>query len=430
MQPAEKSDTTKAIVPLRAAKFGLFILTFINLFNYLDRWVVAALVDSLKRDLHLSDSQAGSLASGFIIVYMLASPVFGRLGDTRSRTRLIAAGVAIWSLATALGGFARNFTSLFIARASVGIGEAAYGTISPGLLADYFPSKMRGRVFSIFFAAIPIGSALGYVLGASMDVHFGWRTAFFVAGVPGLLLSLLVLALPDPPRGVQDENDPEAQLVAHGQSAGGWRDYLDLVRNRPYLLTVLGYAAYTFAVGGLAFWMPEFLFRARGMAKAEATVQFGTIVVVTGFVGTFVGGWLGDYLLKFSSQAYLWVSGIATVAAAPLTFVALTAQHRTIYFTSLVIAELLIFASTGPVNSAIVNYVTPRERATAVALSIFLIHLLGDVPSPVLIGKISDMSSLGTAVLIVPVAVLIAGLIWIVAALGKVSGVRSRPAES
>src|ERR1051326_723655 len=406
----------------RAANFGLIILTLVNLFNYIDRWLVAALVESLRRsELHLSDFQAGSLTTGFIIVYLLASPIFGRLGDRGSRTRLIACGVALWSVATALGGLARGFISLFLARSTVGVGEAAYGTIAPALLADYYPLKMRGRVFAVFFAAIPIGSAMGYILGGYVDQHYGWRAAFYVAGLPGLLLAGLVLTLYDPPRGAQDENETGPVVLPVAQADSAWLAYRDLLHNRPYLLTVLGYAAYTFAVGGLAFWMPAFLERVRGVPKSEATIEFGSIVVATGFIGTFVGGWVGDYCLKFSKQAYLWVSGIATLAAAPLTLAALAVNRPSVYFTTLVAAQLLIFASTGPVNSAIVNYVTPHERATAIALSIFAIHILGDVPSPALIGAISGASSLGRAVLVVPVAVLIAGIIWIVGALRKES---------
>src|SRR6266576_2427127 len=226
--------TAPGSTPLaRSARVGLAVLTLINLFNYLDRWIVAALAESMKHsELHLSDTQLGLLMTGFLVVYMLAAPLFGSLGDRRSRTRLLGLGVGIWSLATALGGLARNYAGLFAARAAVGIGEAAYGTISPALLADYVP-----------------------------------RQAFFVAGIPGLVLALLALRLYDPPRGSQDAGAPHA--------AGSTRDtYRTLLRNRPYLLTVLGYAAYTFAIGALAFWTPAFLERARGIPKAHATVQF------------------------------------------------------------------------------------------------------------------------------------------------------------
>src|SRR5450759_620464 len=189
----------------RAARTALAVLTLVNLFNYLDRYVVASLVESLKKaPLSLSDTQLGSLMTGFLLVYMLTSPIFGTLGDRRGRPRLLALGVGIWSVATALGGLARSFAGLFAARSAVGVGEAAYGTIAPALLADQFPREKRGRVFAVFFAAIPIGSAAGYVLGGLMDQRFGWRAAFYVAGLPGLALALLCLRLKDPVRGGQD----------------------------------------------------------------------------------------------------------------------------------------------------------------------------------------------------------------------------------
>lgn len=402
----------------RLGRRALAVLTLINLFNYLDRWIVAALAESMKHsELQLSDTQLGSLMTGFIIVYMIAAPLFGSLGDARSRTRLLSLGVAIWSVATALAGLATSYASLFAARAAVGVGEAAYGTISPALLADYFPRERRGRVFAVFFAAIPIGSALGYIVGGLVDHYFGWRQAFFVAGVPGLVLAALAVRLYDPPRGAQDSAGgvtPGSHAVSLGGAARA--AYAALVRNRPYVLTVLGYAAYTFAIGALAFWTPAFLERTRGIPQARATVQFGAVVVATGFIGTYVGGWIGDYFLRVSRQAYLWVSGVVTLVAAPLTLIALAAPRPAVYWPAIVGAELCLFASTGPINSAIVNVVSPHMRATAVALSIFTIHLLGDVPSPSLVGALSDARSLGEAVLIIPLAVLAGGIIWTYAA--------------
>jgi MFS transporter, Spinster family, sphingosine-1-phosphate transporter len=415
----------------RAARYALGILTLINLFNYLDRWVVAAVVESIKRDLHLSDTQLGLVGTGFIIVYTLTSPLFGAFGDRRARPPLIALGVAVWSVATSLAGFARGFTSLFVARSTVGVGEAAYGTIAPALLADSFPIEKRGRVLSVFFAAIPIGSAAGYVLGGLVDQHFGWRAAFWIAGLPGLLLALLVMLVNDPPRGLHDvPREPgvggrESESDDHEAAADSdprpptsdlRSAYRDLLRNRPFILTALGYGAYTFALGGLAFWMPAFLERVRGMPRSEATVTFGAIALVTGFVGTFAGGWLGDLFLSRSKQSYLWVSGIATLLAAPATFVAVSNPHRGVYLTAIVIAEILIFMSTGPVNSAIINAVKPGQRATALGLSVLVMHLVGDIPSPPLIGAISDHTSLERAFMLVPLAIVVAGGIWMYAA--------------
>jgi MFS family permease len=408
--------TAKAAAdPARVARWGLIVLTLVNLFNYLDRFVLSALVESLKKDesLRLSDTQLGWLATGFLLVYMLTSPVFGTLGDRGPRPRLIAWGVGLWSVATALGGFARNFASLFAARATVGVGEAAYGTVSPAILADYFPVDQRGRVFSVFYAAMPVGAAAGLALGGLVDHHFGWRAAFFVAGVPGLLLAWMVSRLADPPRGGQDASGAPAHApVAKAPMAA----YFELLKNVPFLLIVLGYAAYTFAIGALGFWTPAFLERERGMTRVDSTVQFGIILVVTGFVGTSFGGWLGDRLLRRFKQSYLWVSGVATLAAVPFAWVAFTARERPVYMAAIVVAEVLIFISTGPVNLAIVNSVAPERRATAMALSILAMHLLGDVPSPPLIGAVSDTTSLGHAMLILPVAFALSGIIWAYAA--------------
>jgi MFS transporter, Spinster family, sphingosine-1-phosphate transporter len=397
---------------INSASLVLAVLSFINLFNYLDRYVVSALVESLKHsELRLSDAELGSLMSGFLIVFTLVAPIFGALGDRLSRPRLIAFGVACWSVATALSGFAGSFLALFAARASVGIGEAAYVTIAPSLLSDYFPRSQRGRVMAVFFCAIPVGSALGYVVGGLIDAHFGWRMAFFVAGVPGLILALLCLGVRDPPRGSQDADSPEAGAGEQPEHKSG-SIYRQLSRNKPYMLTILGYAGYTFALGGLAFWMPAFLERVRGIPHSQATVSFGVVVVITGFIGTFAGGWLGDYCARYSKQAYLWISAAATLIAAPFAWLTLTTATSTLYLTCLVIAMLLMFLSTGPINASIVNLVLPTQRASANALGVFTIHVLGDVPSPYLIGKISDASSLSQAVKIVPAAILVSAAIW------------------
>lgn len=410
--PAEAAGSRTGIL-------ALAILAGINLLNYLDRYVVSALLPDLKgAPLHLSDFQCGTLMSGFLIVYMLAAPLFGRLGDRGSRPRPIAIGVFLWSLATGISGLARNYAQLLAARAIVGIGEAAYGTIAPSLLADFFARRTRGRAFAVFNMAIPVGAALGYIVGGVVRQHFGWRAAFYVAGVPGIILALWILRLPDPPRGAQEEAEATERSATGTRDvqAGPWAVYLRLMRQAPYMITVLGYAAYTFALGGLAFWMPTFLERVRGIPAVQASAGFGEIVVVTGFVGTFVGGWLGDYWLRYSKQAYLWMSGWVTLLGVPAVYVALAAGTPAVFYPALIVAELLLFMSTGPINTAIVNLVSPMERASAVALSILTIHLLGDVLSPSIIGALSDVSSLGAAVMVVPAAVAICGVLWLVAA--------------
>jgi len=411
----------------RAARWSLGVLAFVNLFNYLDRFVVSSLVESLKKsELALTDGQLGSLASAFVLVYMLTSPLFGAAGDRGRRPVLLAAGVAFWSMATAAGAFARSFGALFSARAAVGVGEAAYGTIAPAMLLDLFPPERRGRVFAIFFSAAPVGAAAGYIVGGLADARFGWRAAFGIAGLPGLLLATLCLALPDPKRGGMEGPSPASSRpsgtgeAAHsrplprGEGAGG--RYRRLLANRPYLLTVAGYAAYTFALGALAFWMPAFLERVRGVPRSDATVQFGVIAVATGLLGTFAGGWIADRWRTRRREADLWLSGWATLAAAPATLVAVTAERPSVYLPAIVVGQLLLFASTGPVNAAALKVVAPAERSTASGLLILAIHLFGDVPSPPLVGAISDATSLGRAFLILPAAIAVGGAIWLYAA--------------
>ncbi len=415
----------------RPARIALAVLTAINLLNYLDRYLVPPLVPELERALHISHEQAGWLWPAFMLVYMLAAPAFGAWGDRGSRTRPIAIGVAIWSLATVLSGLARSYPQLYASRALVGIGEAAYAAIAPALLADYFAASARGRVYAVLNMAIPVGAAIGYVLGGVIGHHFGWRAAFYLCGGPGILLAAVILALPDPPRGVQEDpallSGSERRAAAGGVSAA-LRVYLSLLRRPPYLLLILGYAAYTFGLGGLGFWMPTFLQQARAVSADESTTTFGAIVIVTGLLGTLAGGWLGDYFLRRSRQGYLWFSALTTLAAAPVAVLALVAGAPAVYYPAIVVAELLLFMSTGPINAAIINIVSPLERASAMALSIFTIHLLGDVPSPPLIGHLALTGSIEHAVLIVPVALAIGGVIWLFCARADARVIRTVPA--
>jgi MFS family permease len=401
-----------------AAWTALAVLTFINLLNYIDRFVVPAVGESIiHSELRLTNAQFGLLASAFLAVYMCTAPMFGAYGNRPWRLRLVAAGVASWSIATALAGLAHSYPALLLARASVGIGEAAYSAIAPAILADYFPERLRSRVFAVFFAATPVGAALGYVIGGLVDHHYGWRAAFLVAGIPGLVLAGSVLLLTNPRPGAHDTTGSSG--VAEGAAApapSGLRVYLPLVRNRPYIRTVLGFAAYTFALGGLPHWMPAFLVRVHHVSLAIADQQLGGATVVTGVIGAIVGGWAGDALSKRTRQGQLWLAGTTMLLAAPLTYVALTTPSTALFWVTLVVGELLMFASTGPINTVIVGAVPAAARAAAMAGSIIVIHLLGDVPSPWLIGRLSDLSSLQQAVLIIPVAVIISGVIWTYAA--------------
>ncbi len=408
---SNQAVTGKSGLTRQAAAYGLGLMTLLNFVNYIDRYVLPAVAPRVKEALGLTDTELGILGSAFLFSYFIASPLFGWLGDRLSRTRLMAIGVGIWSLATAGAGLAGNLWQMLLARGSVGVGEASYAAISPALISDYYPPERRGRVFAIFYLAIPVGSAVGYLLGGAIESHFGWRAAFYAVGLPGLALALLTLTAPDPPRGI---NDPPAASIEKPRSY--LHTLATLARNRDYVMAVTGYAAYTFAVGGMSFWVPVYLNRERAMALDEANYVVGAITVIAGIGGTFLGGYLADILAPRIRQAHLYVSGVSMVLAIPFAWIAFSGHDRNTFMASLLAAEFLVFLSTGPINVVLVSVVPVAIRATAMAVSIFFIHLCGDAAAPIVIGAVSDRFGLSKAVLIMPVIVAVSGVIWLVAA--------------
>jgi predicted MFS family arabinose efflux permease len=375
----------------------LVILTGVNLLNYIDRQVPFAVFPPLKAELSLSDTQLGLLASAFMWVYLTAAPLFGLLGDRGSRPRLMALGVGIWSAATAASAAVRGYAGLLAARALVGVGEASYGSIAPALLADAFPEERRARALAAFSMAIPVGSALGYVLGGVLGHAAGWRAAFLVVGAPGLLLAWLVARLPD------------RSLAAQAQGAERRGPaYRALLATPSYWLNCLGMTAMTFAVGGLAAWVPTYLVRVRGMELAGANLIFGLLTLASGVGGTLLGGWLGDRLLSRVRSAYFLVSGVGLALSAPFAAAVILVEDRSAALAAIFLAEVCIFLNTGPLNAVIAAVSPPGVRATAYALNIVVIHALGDAISPAIVGALSDRVGLAAAFWIAPASLALA----------------------
>lgn len=393
-----------AQISLSYRRYALGLLLTVNLLNYIDRQVLFAVFPLIKTDLNLSDTALGFLGSAFMLSYLLFAPLFGWLGDKWSRTRLAAGGLVVWSLATASAGFAPGYRTLLAARATVGVGEASFGTVSPGLVADFFPKEQRGRILSWFYVAIPVGSALGYLLGGVLGQRYGWHTAFLVVGLPGLLLALPVWLLRTPPRG---GDETAAQQPESKVSSG----YKALFRNRSFVVNTLAMAAMTFAIGGLAQWLPSFLHRFHSLDVARGNMLFGATTVAAGIVGTLAGGWLGDRWQKKSGKGYLLVSGWGFLIGTPFAVWAILAPGLTGCMTAIFFAEFFLFLNTGPLNTVIINVTNPAVRAMAFALNIFFIHALGDAISPSLLGWLSDQWGLRNALLITPLAMLLAGLL-------------------
>ena len=388
----------------------LAILTGLNLLNYFDRYVLSAVLPSVQRDLSLKDGDAGRLATAFMIGYFLTSPVFGYLGDRASRKWLIAAGIFVWSLGTVLTGFAGTFAMLVGFRILVGVGEASYATISPSYISDTYGPANRNNALTIFYVAIPVGAALGVFVGSQIGAAWGWRRAFIVAGAPGLLLALCLLPFQEPQRGAADGAGPVEKP--------GVRDVLRLLRLPAYLLVVGGYVAYTFALGAFGHWGPTFLHRVHGMSEKAAGEFFGVVLAVAGLVGTFVGGFAATAWRKRNRAAYAWVSALSVFVAVPVAFGAFLVPSRAGSMACLGAAMFLLFLSTGPVNTLIIETVPVNLRASAMAMSIFMIHALGDIWSPEIVGRLSDhLGSLRQAALILPAVLTIGGALWFALAL-------------
>ncbi len=391
----------------------LAILTGLNLFNYLDRFVLSAVLPPLKAELNLTDGQAGRITTAFMLGYFLTSPIFGYLGDRYARKWLIAVGIFVWSVGTVLTGFAHTFGVLLGFRVLVGLGEASYASISPSLISDLFGAEKRNTALTIFYVAIPVGAALGNIIGGEIASHYTWRHAFIWSGAPGLFLALLLLPFREPERGQADGADAGHRTVPKPG------EVLNLFRLPRYVVVVLGYTAYTFALGAFGVWGPTFFVRVHGMPLERADNFFGVMMVVTGLLGTFIGGFLASAWHKRSPKGYSLTLGLSVLVAVPLATLAFTLHDQRVAQACLGLAMFFLWFSTGPVNTVILEAVPVNLHASAMAVSIFAIHLLGDWWSSEIVGHLSDhWQSLEKAVLILPGALLVSALLWLAPAFG------------
>ncbi len=391
------------------ARTALFLLLGINLFNYIDRQVLAALEPEIRHTFFRPNdpsamTKTGWLATAFLVSYMVSAPIFGRLADRFSRWWLIGLGVAIWSLASGATGAAATFSILLLTRVFVGIGEGAYGPAAPTILSDLYPLEIRGRIMSVFFMAIPVGSALGYTYGGWAGAHFGWRMAFYLVLPPGLILAALCFFMPEPRRLLHQTSSPPRSRRA---------DIVTLLKTRSYVVNTIAAAAMTFAIGGLAFWVPAYIYEFRHQPDlGRINLVFGAIVVVSGFLATLLGGWLGDKLRPRYPGSYFLVSGFGMLIGFPFVIVMLFVPFPWAWL-AIFVAVFFLFLNTGPSNTALANVTHPLIRATGFAVNIFMVHLLGDAISPPLIGAIAGHSNMNVAFLVVSMTMAVAGVLWL-----------------
>lgn len=387
------------------ARLSLALLLAINLFCYLDRYILAAVIPAIKHEFLAGDPQAntkaGLLSTVFIWSYMVTAPIFGWMADRYSRWAIIGLSVGLWSVASGATGLAGGFIALLLTRVFLGIGEAGYGPAAPTIISDLYPVERRGIVLAWFFMAIPVGSALGYALGGQIYHWLGWRWAFYLVTPPGLLLAAFCAFMKDPAR----------SGAAHAQPAK-LEDYGKLVKIPSLVTNILAQTAMTFAIGGLSVWAPTYISEARHQPLAKTDLIFGGIVVVAGLISTLFGGWLGDKLRSRFPGSYFLVSGCGMLLGFPMTiamlYVPFPAAWICIFF-----AIFFLFMNTGPSNTALANVTPSNMRAAAFALNILVIHLFGDAFSPALIGFIKDHGSWNLSFLTVSTVMLVAGVIWL-----------------
>ena len=390
------------------ARTALFLLLGINLFNYIDRQILAALEPDIRATFFAPGDvnamwKTGLLGDAFFVTYMISAPMLGFLADRISRWIIVGFAVVLWSLASGGSGLAATFTILFATRIFVGIGEGGYGPAAPTILADLFPIDIRGRVMAIFYTAIPVGSALGYVIGGVVGAHLGWRWAFYLVTLPGLLLGLLCFWQRDPR--VSEHH------LAQESARRGIGDYLRLFRTRSYLINCVAQTLMTFVTGGLGFWVAAYL-RYRNQSANVGMTIFGLITVVAGLVSTLLGGIIADRLRSRFAASYFWVSGIGMLIACPLFIATLYIPFPAAWIT-MFLAIFFLFLNTGPSNTALANVSLPAVRATAFAANIFVVHAFGDVQAFWLLGYIGGHANMHVAFLFVSAIIFASGVTWL-----------------
>lgn len=391
------------------ASHALRVLTAINMVNFADRYVPAAVKTLFQEELHLTDVQTTFPNTGMIIVYMIFAIFFGTVHDKKlfDRRFLLCGAIIFWSAATALAGLSTNLVQLIALRSLVGVGEAAYGTIAPPMLSDFFQEHERNVVYAVYYLAIPVGAALGYGIGAVLGGAYGWREAFYGVGIPGLVIALSVLSVNDPTYGI---NDPKLALVAgeRGARKRSWEEWLaeakvelslwlsdcqEVMTNKPFLVALAGQVANNFGLGGLADWVSAFLIRYDGASVTSAGLIAGAATIVGGIVGNIIGAKVADYYRPKLKNAYFLVPALFTLPATVFILLVINVTNSlgaAIIF--LFLGNILVWTYTGPISAISISVIPPRLRARSAGLLIFFQHILGDIISPPIIGAISDSS--------------------------------------
>jgi predicted MFS family arabinose efflux permease len=365
----------------------LLILLLAYIFNFVDRQIVGVLAVPIKAEFDLSDTALSTLGVVFGLFYATIAIPIAWLADRRSRVNIIAGAIALWSLFTAACGFAQTYAQLVLARMGVAVGEAGGIAPSYSLIADFYPRSRRARAMAFFSLGIPIGSALGIFFGGWLATHLSWRAAFLIVGLAGLPAALLVrMLIPEPKRGGLDraEGDavpPAPALLATAKVLAG---------NPSFWLLSFGAASGSILGYGLIFWLPSFFDRTFGLDSAEVGWFYGSIVLVGGVAGTWLGGWLGDRIGPARPGGYALIPACCFLVTAPAFALGLFAPNLWVAWLLFTLGQMTALAWLGPVISAVQHIVQPAVRATASASFLFINNLIGIAFGIYFLGWLSD----------------------------------------
>jgi MFS transporter, Spinster family, sphingosine-1-phosphate transporter len=399
---------------------AFIILLIINILNYADRAVLPAILPKLQADLGISDFQAGLLGSSFLFIYAIATLPLGVLADQGIRKNVVAACVGVWSVATAFAGIARNFMQLFLLRSVLGVGEAGYAPAALSMIGDLFPREQRGRILSLWSIGNLIGTALGLIIGGQVADRFGWRWAFYLVGIPGLIVAFLIWRAHEPERGAfdvsEDSGDTHEEAVTHGRlDKNLWKSIEKFAGVPTYWVLTAAFVFSFFTIGSAQFWIPTYFVDAFHLGLKRATTLSGVVLLVGSLVGTLLGGYVADYLQRRFKQGRMLVATFAFLVGSPLTFVALSMHDLVPFIAFFSLAIVCLSLCLGPLNAVIQDIIVPNVRSTAVGVTLLLAHLLGDAASPLVLGALADRYTLGVAFLLTaPTCLLISGLICLI----------------
>jgi predicted MFS family arabinose efflux permease len=374
--------------PLRPAyaRYVLGLLFVVYVLNFVDRQILAILLDPIKQDLGVSDTAMGFLTGfAFAAFYTVAGIPIARLADRGSRRTVIAVGLAVWSAMTAASGLTRSFAQLAIARVGVGIGEAAGVPPSHSLLADYFPPERRAGALGFFANGIYVGTMLAFLLGGWVAAHFDWRTAFFLVGLPGLPLALLVRAtVRELPRGASESTPADDAELPFAETLRF------LFARRSFVRIVFGSSLLSLTGYGMLVWGPAFLGRVHGMAPASVGIWLGVLIGVAGSGGAWLGGLLADRLGRVDVRWTLRAPGLAMLAGLPFAAGFLLLPTPGLALLSFAPFYLLSNMHVGPVWSALQGISRLRMRATVSAVFQLILNLIGLGLGPLIVGMLND----------------------------------------